>query len=274
MADAPAANPFARRVRLRLDGMDAIGVRRDVPYGPPGDDQLVMDVYGPPAADGADRVAAVVIVAGYPGSSGRSPSPPAYKDWGWTVSMAQLIAASGMAAVAYRNREPAADLDRVLAHLEAHGPELGIDAGRLGLLAASGNVPTALGTLMRDARRSPSCAALLYGCLLDLDGATDVADTARQFGFANPCAGRVAADVRSDVPLFLARAGRDEYPAMNASIDRFVGAALGLNLPITLVNHASGPHAFDLFDESDASRDTIRAMLRFLQSRLAGLDSR
>jgi hypothetical protein len=107
-----------------------------------------------------------------------------------------------------------------------------------------------------------------YGCLLDLDGATDVADAARQFGFANPGAGRTVADLRRDVPLFITRAGRDQFPAMNASIDSFIRQALQENLPITFVNHAEGPHAFDLFDDSRTSRDILRQTLLFLRQHL------
>ena len=86
----------------------------------------------------------------------------------------------------------------------------------------SGNVPTALTTIMQDASRTPACAVFGCGCFLDLDGATDVADAARQSGFANPGVGRTVADLRRDVPLLITRAGRDQFPAMNASLDRFI----------------------------------------------------
>ena len=80
--------------------------------------------------------------------------------------------------------------------------------------------------------------------------------------------GRTMAELRRDVPLLITRAGRDQFPAMNASIDRFITHALIDNLPITLVNHAEGPHAFDLFDDSRASRDIVRQTLRFLRQHL------
>lgn len=49
------------------------------------------------------------------------------------------------------------------------------------------------------------------------------------------------------------RGGRDQFPAMNASIDSFIRHGLIENLPITFVNHAEGPHAFDLFDRIDSN---------------------
>ena len=45
------------------------------------------------------------------------------------------------------------------------------------------------------------------------------------------------------------------------------------NLPITFVNHAEGPHAFDLFDDSRASRDIVRQTLRFLRQHLTAENS-
>jgi acetyl esterase/lipase len=68
--------------------------------------------------------------------------------------------------------------------------------------------------------------------------------------------------------MFIARAGRDEMPHLNDSIDRFVEKALEANLPITLVNHPEGPHAFDLFDDSEASRNVIEQLLGFLRLHL------
>jgi hypothetical protein len=196
------------------------------------------------------------------------PTTLTYKEIGWTVSMCQLIALSGMVAIAYTNRDPVADLQALFDHIHECARSLRIDPARIGIIAVSGNVPTALATIMQDASRTPACAALGYGCLLDLDGATDVADAARQFGFANPGAGRTLADLRRDVPLLITRAGRDQFPAMNASIDSFIRHGLIENLPMTLVNHAEGPHAFDLFDDSRTSRDILRQTLRFLRQHL------
>lgn len=47
-----------------------------------------------------------------------------------------------------------------------------------------------------------------------------------------------------------------------------MAGALRCNLPVTLVNHATGPHGFDLMDDSEASREVVRAMLAFLQAKL------
>ena len=45
--------------------------------------------------------------------------------------------------------------------------------------------------------------------------------------------------------------------------------ALALDLPLTLVNHAGGGHAFDLFEDTDAARRVIDRMLGFLGRELS-----
>jgi hypothetical protein len=268
MASKPPSDIFTRTICLQIEGMDAVTVRRNVHYSGSGDDALVADVYYPPPTYGEGPWPVVVIVVGYPGTMNPRPTPLAYKDIGWTTSMARLIAMSGVAAVAYTNREPVTDLQVLLDHIRTNAPSLELDASRVGILAASGNVPTALTTLLRTTAPPPACAVFGCGCLLDLDGGTEAADASRQFGFANPCAGRTMDDFRPEVPLFISRAGRDQFPAMNASIDRFVPKALAANFAVTLVNHPDGPHAFDLFDDSRTSRDIVRATLVFLRQHL------
>jgi hypothetical protein len=267
MAQVPPSDIFTRRVCLQLDGMDAVAVRRDQAYGP-ADHPGRFDLYHPPRHTDDGSWPAVIIVAGYPETMQPRATPLTYKQIGWTVSMCQLIASSGMVAIAYTNRDPAADLRTLFEHIHECAGSLGIDPARVGVLAVSGNVPTALTAIMHDAARTPACAVFGYGCLLDLDGATDVADTAKQFGFANPGAGRTLANLRRDVPLLIMRAGRDQFPGMNASIDRFIRHGLIENLPMTLVNYAQGVHAFDLFDDSRTSREMVRQTLRFLRQHL------
>ena len=199
MNEVPPNDIFTRRVGLRLDGMDAVAVVRDVPFGS-ADRGLAFDLYYPPGRPGDTHWPAVIIVAGYPGTLQPRPTTLSSKQFGWTVSMCELIAASGMVAIAYTNEEPVADLEALLEHIHDSADALKIDSTRLGVIGASGNGPTALTTIMQHARRSPACAAIVYAFLLDLDGATTVADAAGQFGFANPGAGRTGADLRRDVP--------------------------------------------------------------------------
>lgn len=255
-----------KRIVLEVPGADAVVGRRDVPYALVDGERLVMDIYRPAGPENDGPTPAVLFVTGYPDEGMRKAVGCHTKDMASYVTWAQLMATSGLVAITYTNRNPVTDVHDVLRYVRAHG-DLGIDGERVGLWACSGNVPTALSVLM-EPQSCVRCAALLYGYLLDVDGTTSVADAANVFRFANPCAGRSLDELPADVPLSVARAGRDEMPRLNDTIDRFLARALALNLPVTAMNHPTGPHAFDIADNTDASRAAIRQILAFMQRHL------
>lgn len=269
---APKASDIVKQTAVyQMPGMDAVTVRRDVVYQENGAGALTLDLYSPPArpdSESGTRTPAVVLVAGYSDEGFGKMLGCRFKDMGSSVSWARLIAASGLTAITYTNREPVADLRSLLLYIRENAGALGVDETRIGAWASSGNVPLALSLLLRDTPQPPRCAALLYGCTLDLDGRTGIAEASRQFGFANPCAGKSLDDFAADIPLFLARAGRDQIPHLNEALDRFVAGALACNLPVTLVNHPEAPHAFDLFFDTEVSREVIRQALGFLRFHL------
>jgi hypothetical protein len=242
-----------RTVVYTLPGVEAVKIRRDAPYR----GSLTMDLYYPDALQGA--APATVIVAGFPDPGFERSVGCKFKEMGSSVSWAGLMAASGMVAIAYTNREPAADLHALLQHVRENGAALGIDAERIGLWASSGNAPLALSALMTE---RIACAALCYPYTLD------VVEIANKFGFANPADGKSVDDLPRDVPLFIARAGNDEMPGLNQRLDRFVSEAIARNLPVTVVNHPTAAHAFDLIDDSDATREIIRQILAFARFHL------
>jgi hypothetical protein len=250
--------------------VEAVTVRRDVPYRETDSGSLTFDVYYPPGAAQGGRHPAVVIVYGYSDAGMPNVFGRTFKEMGATVSWARLIAASGLVAILYSNREPVEDVQSVLDHIRDHAGSLGIDETRLGLWAGSGNVPLALWLLMQTERRDVRCAVLCYGFMLDLPGGRAVADMQKTYHFANPSAGKSMDDVRDDVPMLIARSGRDQFPGVNETIDGFVSGALRRNLPVRVINHADAPHGFDLFHDSEATREIIREILRFMQFYLVG----
>lgn len=257
-----------QRAVYSIAGMERAAVRKDVVYRTTEAGPLTMDVYLPAAAAPGARLPTVVLVAGYNDVGYEKMLGCRFKEMAMSVSWGQLIAASGMIAIAYTNREPATDLDALLDHLRRNAGSLQVDENRLGLWACSGNVPLALSALMRNDRAFFKCAALLYGFMLDFDGATGVADAAAAFRFTNPNAGKSMDDLPATLPLFIARAGQDQFPHLNESIDRFLAKAVADNRPVTFVNHATGPHSFDLLDDSEMSHEIVRQVLGFLQSYL------
>lgn len=270
MSDHASMNHIASaQVVYRLPGMDAVHVRRDLPFQSEDGNTLAMDLYLPTETTSGGQCPLVVLVAGYPDPGFERIMGRRFKEMGSSVCWARLIAASGLAAAVSTNRRPDADGLALLGHLSSEADALGIDANRIGLWASSGNGPVAVSMLLGSVRPRVRCAALLYPYLLDLDGATGVADAAATFRFANPCAGRTMDDLAPDVPVFIARAGQDLTARLNEGVDHFTSAALAANLPVTVTNHPTGPHAFDVFDDSDRSRRVVAQVLSFLRLHLA-----
>ncbi|HWQ36482.1 MAG TPA: hypothetical protein VNQ79_26855 [Blastocatellia bacterium] len=256
-----------KRIVYRIPGMNDVTIRRDVGYQITGTGALTFDLYLPPDAESGARLPAMVFVSGYSDPGFQRMLGCRLREMESYVSWGQLTAASGLAAVTYSTIEPATDIHALLQYIRQNAAALGIDENRIGVWACSGNVPNALAVLMQQDQFELKCAVLCYGLMLDLDGATNVAEAARMFGFANPGAGKKVSDLPPNLPLFIVRAGQDN-PQLNATIDRFLADALACNLPVTFVNHASAPHAFDVLDDSAASHEVIRQILAFMQHHL------
>jgi|ERR1700733_3301076 len=252
-------------VVYQIPGMDEVTIQRDIPYQITDAGPLGLDLYSPPDSKAGARMPAVIFVTGYSDLGAEKFLRCKLKEMECYISWAKLVAASGLRAITYLNHTPARDLDELFRYIRENAEVLGIDERRIGVWSCSGNVPLALDVLMREPIR---CAALCYGVTLDLDGSTNVAESAKKFGFANPASGKSVRDLPPELPLFIARAGRDE-PGLNKTMDHFIAHALAANLPITVANHATGPHAFDVLHDSEASREIIRQILAFLRLHLA-----
>ena len=246
-----------RRVLYEIPGMQSIAAVEQQFRGADAT-PLALRIYRPRTPIGVPPPA-VVIIEGYPDPGFSKVLGARFMDIGWSISMAQLIAASGMAAITYANRHPAADAAAVLDYVSVNATALGIDRSRLGVYATSGHCPVALSVLDR-----ARCAVLSNPLTFDIGDATHVADAAKMFSFEAPRIRTIAAGR----PLFVIRSGKDEMPGLNASLDRFVAQALAENHPLWLVNHPEAPHSFDLFHDSEASRRILRAALAFLRDEL------
>jgi hypothetical protein len=257
-----------KRVVYEIEGMTSVPVERDIEYATSDAGPLTLDVYRPVHAAPGASLPAVIIVGGFPDVGVPLVLGCTAKEMEMVVSWAQLIAASGMMAIAYTKQDPARDVVRLMAYLRANASALGLDVDRVGVWASSGNVPVALSLLMTDAPGRIACAALACGFTLDAGGSTHVAEAAQTWKFANATAGKSVDDLRTDIPLLIVRAGADHFPHLNERLDRFVADALSRDLPLTLVNVAHAVHAFELSDASAASRNVIRQILAFFQTQL------
>ncbi len=111
-----------------IAGMEHAVVRKDVVYLTTDAGPLTMDVYFPAELIARSPLPAVVLVAGYNDIGYEKMLGMKFKEMAMSISWGQLIAASGLVAIAYTNREPAADLDALLQHVRDNAAALGIDA--------------------------------------------------------------------------------------------------------------------------------------------------
>ena len=229
-----------------------------------------MDIYYPPDFSSGSRVPAVIFVSGYSDPGFQKMLGCKLKEMESYISWGKLTAASDLVAITYSAVDPVADVGALLDFVRQNAPTLGIDQDRIGIWACSGNAPNALSILMKQGRDHMKFAVLLYPYLLGLDGHTGTAESAKRFGFINPCEGKSIEDLPPNTPLFIVRAGRDEMPQLNETMDRFLSRALSSNLPIRFTNHPTAPHGFDILDDSKATHEIIDRILTFMRFQLLG----
>jgi dienelactone hydrolase len=237
-------DPAAPVVLPPPDGV-AVDVHAGLGYVVSGGRELPMDLYRP--AGRHRPVPGVLLVHGE--------ADPALlrgvRGWGQYTGWGRLLAAQGLAALLFEHRsiqdagiaEVDAEVDAAIAAAGDRAGELGLDRGRLGVAGFSAGAMLAARAVARAPRRF-RCVALCYGPP-DLEPEP-----------AMP-------------PVLVVRAGRD-HPDLNRAIDEFLAAALAVNLPVELVNHPGGHHAFDTVDDTDESRRVIRRVLAFLGEHLSG----
>jgi hypothetical protein len=265
MSDRPARHPITlKRIIHDLESMRQVEVTHDVAYH----ENLKLDVYHPVRSARA-LPPAVIIVAGYRDVGVPMTLGCNFREMEFVISLAQLLAVSGMAAVTYSTSAPAQDVGRVADFIARSGAELRIDAKRVGVWASSGNGPVALGFLME---KRPVVRAAVLSNMYTFDAAdiTAVAEASATYRFVNATAGRSVADLPTDLPMQIVRCGQDDA-GLNAALDRFVADAVRANLPITFVNHATAPHAFEINVDTPVSHHILDGMLSFMRFHLGSV---
>ncbi len=264
---APAAGAYRNptpgsALVLQIPGMHRAKVRRNIVYR--SSPRLRMDVYRPRTGRGRRPA---VLLGGSPGF-GRTSA----QKIGW----AQLIAASGMAAVAFDTRsdsnlqtprEPSLDVEAAIAYVRSHAAKLGIDPGRLCTLGFSvGTAPWHLWATMRDPKPWIRCNVVYYGALdfkssfWQMDPALADEFSALTYLQKNPA---------GIPPMLVVKAGRDDFTAITESIDRFKILARDLHADVRVITNAKGEHGFDLGPRTRRAKAVMRETLRFLKARLA-----
>lgn len=230
-----------------------------------------MDVYYPAGIKRETTYPAVVFVLGYPDSTMLRMIGSKLKDLGAYTSWARLITTVGLIGINYETQQPNADLDDLLTYLQTNGASLRIDPKRIGFWSCSANVPTAISALSKSGRENIKCAALLYGMMQTPDRKfqQQIDSLSLVVGFYSRQLEPLK-EIRTNIPYFVVRAGRERFKGLNQTIDYFASQATSLNAPITLINYANGRHAFDIYDDNDESRSIIQQTLVWLKNNLEG----
>jgi dienelactone hydrolase len=207
-----------------------VNVMPDVTYGRLGDTTLRMDVYRRSAGE---SLAPALIFFNHAAGPQRT-NFTFYTRW------AEIAAARGLVAIVpdLRSGTSGAEFDLLLAHLVEKGADYGIDAGAIAVYGGSGNVSTALPAVEEPKRTTVKAAVMYYG----------------------------TADVktlRMDLPVLLVRAGLDR-PGVNAGMAALAAAAVAQNAPLTLLNHPTGHHGFEIVDDDMATRAVIDTTIEFV----------
>lgn len=215
----------SRRVLYEIPGMESVRVRKEQFRGADGQ-ALPLEIHEPidPIGD-----CVVAIVEGVPDAGFEKHLGCKFMEMEWTVCMARLIAASGMTAVTYSNRDPQPDGIALMKHL-------GTAHRRVGMWSTSANGPVAL--------------------VVASHAACTVLNNPITKGFC------------PDTPLFIIRAGKDETPGLNSELDAFTARALADNKPLTLVNYPEAPHSYELFLDAPETRRILQQGLDFLRAHL------
>lgn len=212
-----------------------ITVSKDLEYGRSGTTSLRMDVYRPPHASGTRGPALIFFNR----ATGANRSSAFWAAW------AQTAASKGLIAILpdLRDGREAQDFDILVRHLTQHADDLNVDRDAIAVYAASGNVYTAFAAV-EDPKQTSIKAAVMY------------------YGAAN------ITEFRRDLPVLYVRAGLDR-PSVNKDITTLAALAVSQNAPVTLLNHPTGYHAFEIFNDDDATREVISLTLDFVKRVIA-----
>ncbi|HEX8921693.1 MAG TPA: alpha/beta hydrolase [Pyrinomonadaceae bacterium] len=260
-----------RPVVYKLAGMEQARVISNLNYTGTESPYRKMDVYVPAGVARNERLPAVVFLHG--GAAERF-TP---KDWGIYTSWGRLIAASRMVGVTFTHRlgfpktlltEGASDVNDAINYIRANADSLNIDKDRMCLIAFSAGGPL-LSTAMREKPSYVRCLVAFYAFMdvqqSEFHRASETPETVKMFSNITHLAD---GDASLIAPLFIARAGRDEIPTMNDSIDRFIREAISKNAAITVMNHPQGVHGFDNSNDDARSREIIQAAIAFMKLHL------
>jgi acetyl esterase/lipase len=274
MDEATFQEMARKRVVYQLPGMEQIPARGDIVFKTVGELALKMDLYSPIQQESGSLPPGVIFVSGGDASADTLRT----REIGLYISYGQLVAAAGFVGITFDHRglegytqlrEVGEDTDDLIAYVRTNSASLGVDAERICIWAFSAGPIYGFRTAFRGAPSYIRCAIAYYGGLSLLNKTYFHYAPAEEPLFREFSAVHYLRENPASIPpLFIARAGLDR-PFLNESIDEFVQVAITHNVQITLMNHPSGLHGFDMLNDDERSREIIRATLEFIRTHLA-----
>lgn len=253
-----------KRVVLELPEMNKSKVKKDLVYKEVDGIRLTTDIYYPADFSGAESLPAVIFIHGdAPWELLQN-----IKESGQYASWGQLVAAKGLIGITFTHRStnrftdftgPTEDILDLFEYVQRHANELNIDQGNLGIWVCSAGGPTGLTAALKARPEWAKCLVSYYA-MMDLHELADhlPEEAIKQYSASSYLTGN------SDrfPPMYVVKAGLDK-PIFNNSIDRFVKEANRRELPIQVVEHTSGHHAFEILDDNERSKEIISDTLSF-----------
>lgn len=266
--------PFRNLLAYELPGMEQVEVR-SVEYRRVDGAPYFMDIYYPPQMAPDEHLPVVIFVQGFTNEAAIRLNGVPNREFGPLRSWGRLVAAAGMIGVTY-DTDLWDDLDHVVQTVRQNGDALHMDPARIGLWSASGTSLTASSFAMQDDHDFLSFALFYYGFMLTPDNfrLAELQQLCRDLDCYVPDPDDDATglpgveQIRTDLPLLIARAGRDVQ--VNGFIDHFVDQATAAGAQLTVLDHPEGVHAFD-FKQKDHERSSeiIAQTLEFMSANFA-----
>lgn len=264
-----AARKVMMPVVYKVPGMDKVKIVSNLKYTATDDPNIAMDIYSPPDLAKTDKLPAVIFIHG-----GAKPEWTP-KDWGVYTSWGKLIAASGLVGVTFTHRteypnksleKGAQDVLEAIKYIRTNADKYNVDKDRVCLIAYSAGGPM-LSLAMRGEMPYIKCLVGFYAFMDIRQSNYNPTESPEVLNAFSPIT-YLEKDPGKMPPMFIARAGRDEVPTMNDSIDRFISSALRKNVALTFMNHPNGIHGFDNQNDDARSREIIQSAIAFMKLHL------
>jgi hypothetical protein len=225
-------------VVYQIPGMEEVNVIKDIVYKVDKDAEQKLDVYYPSGNNSGDKPYPVILIHG-------RTSDKKFKDTEYFKSWGKLVAASGFAAVTFGWRCDTApeDISDLMVYVREHTEELGIDSRGVSVIAFSAGVEDGIRQVLSVDTGFIDSIAAYYGVL-----PLSVFDS----------------DLKNEMPpIFIAKAGLDSHFSTDCN-DEFISKAAEADCVITELVHPEGVHGFDVYANTDKSREIIKESLAFI----------